>query len=118
MTTEFSIHSFVKETLRNGTKDNINKNQDILSFILGAIDCGFSVKLNSYMPFAKYGKIEVLLKWKRDVDELMIVVFKGKEKQGEFEYGYNDFMWVNAEINKGRFNIERNGRLEFICSAT
>lgn len=116
--TEVSITSLIKETLRNGTRDNINKSADILSFILGAIDCGFSVKLNGYMPYAKYGKIEVYLKWKRDIDELVIVIFKGKEKQCEFDYGFNQFMWVNSEVNNGRFNTETNGRLQFICSTS
>ena len=114
--TDFSIHSIISEILRNGTKDNINKNTDVLSFILGALDCGFSVKFNGYLPHAKYSKIEVFLKWERDNDNLNIVIFKGKEKQGEFKYGYGNFLWLYSSVTKGRFCTKIEGHKQFICS--
>jgi hypothetical protein len=110
------ISSIIKESLRSGTLNSFNSNEDVLSFILGAIDCGFSIKLNGYMPTAKYGKIEVFARFKRDEDNLTIVIFKGKEKQGQFDYGYNEFLWNYAEVIKGRFNIKIDNQKQFICS--
>lgn len=119
MTTEkLAIQSIIWETLRNGTRDNINSHEDILGFILGALDCGFTVKLSGYMPYAKYGKIEVRMIRNRDTDNLKLIIFKGQEKQVEFDYSNSGFRWMNAEVNRGRFNVEIKDRLQFICSTT
>lgn len=113
---KFCIQSIISDTLRNGLRDDLNRNPDILGFILGAIDNGFQVKLNGFRPTAKKGKVQIFLQEKRDEDGLKVIIFKGKEKQGEFDYNYDGFMWVNVNADKGRFNVEIQGRNSFICS--
>lgn len=102
-TKQINISSLVSDIFRNGTRDSINDNPEILGFIIGAIDNGFSVKLNGYMPIAKKGKVEIILRFNMDDNNLNMVIFKGKDKLSEFEYGYGAFMWVDVDAEKGRF---------------
>ena len=110
------IASHFSDIFRNGTRDNINKNPEIIGFIIGALDNGFTVKFNGYMPIAKKGKVEIILRFNRDDDGLNIIIFKGREKQYEAIYEINGFMWVNVTADKGRLVINENYRNTFICS--
>lgn len=114
-TNDLKISHLVTEIFRNGTADNINTNFEIVGFILGAIDNGFSVKLSGFMPIAKRGKVEIILRFNRDDNGLNMVVFKGKEKQAEFGYKINDngFLWMNVD-NENRSSFTHNKI--FICS--
>lgn len=118
---KFYIQSIIPDTLRNGTRDNINKNPDILGFILGAIDSGFSVSFSRdrMMPIAKKGKVQVYLNWKdwQHSDDLSLIIFKGKNKQKEFLYGRDHFLFDNVSTNRGSFfTVEINGYNHFICT--
>lgn len=110
---KFYIQSIFYDILTNGFRDDINNNPERLGFILGAVDNGFSISNQGRK--AKYGKIEIFLRLKRDTDNLMVSVFKGSEKQCEMDYSKDGFMWYKTEIKKGRLFIEGHG---FICSTT
>jgi hypothetical protein len=114
MQNDFYIQSLFYDTLTNGFRDDINKNTEILGFILGAIETGFSVNKTGAIR-AKKSKVEIYLRNKRDTNELYVVIFKGKEKQLEIPYDTESFLWDKVTIRKGRLTIEKHG---FICSLT
>jgi len=105
MNTEtFNFSHIVTDIFRNGTINNIKANPELLGFIVGAIDNGFTVKSNGFMPMAQKGKVQIILRFDRDSNDLNLVIFKGKEKQGEFSYGLSGFLWMNVDVSKGTFH--------------
>lgn len=99
----FKLSHIVTDIFRNGTSDNISRNPEILGFVIGAIDNGFNVSLNGFMPKAKRGKVEVFLRFNRDDNNLNLVIFNGKEKVASFSYGTGGFVWMDADVYKGNF---------------
>ncbi len=116
-TTKFYIQSLFYDTLTNGFRDDINNNTERLGFILGAIDCGFSICKTPALR-AKKGLVTIYLRSKRDSNGLAVTIFKKDEKQGDFEYSIDGFLWVKIKLQKGRLYLEnrQSNQLEFICS--
>jgi len=110
MSTEtFYIQSHFYTTLKNGFRDDINSNPEILGFILGAIDNGFSVKMPGAI-IAKYGKVEIYC-WRSGEK---VVCFLGREKKFEMTLGKGGFMWDDIEIKKGYLFIDN----KLICKTS
>jgi hypothetical protein len=111
-TTNFQFTALVTDLFRNGTRDNINTNSEILGFIVGAIDNGFTVKMNGYMPMAQKGRVQIFLRFEKSSNDLSLVIFKGKEKQAEYPYAIEGFLWVDVNATKGTLHLNN----KFICT--
>jgi len=64
------------------------------------------------MPMAQKGRVQIFIRFERESNGLNLVIFKGKEKQAEYPYSINGFLWVDVDATKGSFHL--NNKL--ICT--
>lgn len=85
------------EILTNGFRDDINEDNRIIDFILGALDNGFQVKMPGIIQ-AKFGRLEVFTH--RQGENKTVYIYNDKMQLAK--YPLQEFHWHDVEMFRGK----------------